>query len=162
MNALRVIAVVENPGGPVRAALEKAVGGRALVTAPGEAPPPYDIVVWAQNPCPSQTMPLTAHALAVCGENAGQALSQTRCDMVVTYGFSVRDTLTPSSTLDEGRVVALQRGLIALDGAAVEPTELSVSSLSGDMETRMAVAAVCLLLGSHEKNGGKAGNISFS
>lgn len=160
---MRVIAVVEQPGGPVRAALQAAVGPKALVTAPCETPPPYDVVVWAQNPCPPQTMSLSARALTVCGENASPALEHCRCDMVVTYGFSVRDTLTPSATLGEGRVVSLQRGLMTLDGRSVEPMEVPVGHLCGDMETRMAVAAVCLLLGAEQqKNESNAGNISLS
>ena len=160
---MRVIAVVEPPGGPVRAALQKAVRGRALVAAPDEAPPPYDVVVWAQNPCPPQIMPLSAHALAVCGENAAPALERCRCDMVVTYGFSVRDTLTPSATLGEGRVVSLQRSLTTLDGQSVGPMEVPVGHLCGDMETRMAVTAVCLLLGCGPADGRQnAGNISLS
>lgn len=160
---MRVIAVVEGAGGPVRAALKKEVQQKALVTTPCETPPPYDVVVWAQNPCPPQTMQLSARALAVCGENAGPALEHCQCDMVVTYGFSVRDTLTPSATLGEGRVVSLQRGLVTLDGASVEPMEVPVGHLSGDMETRMAVTAVCLLLGDEQKKSSDlSGNISLS
>ena len=143
---MRVVAVVEQQAGAVRAALEKAVGTHALVVTPQQQPPPYDIVVWAQNPCPDQLMPLSARALAVSGDCVPQALAHCRCSMVLTYGFSSRDTLTPSATLGEDRVMSLQRGLVTLNGCTVEPMELRGTACA-DAETDMAVTAVRLLLG---------------
>lgn len=146
VKALRVIAVVEEDKGPVRAALEEVLRGKARVVAPGERPPPYDVVVWergGKKPVP----PLCTRALVVRGEDAGRALKRCRCEMVLTYGFGVRDTLTPSAILGEGCVLSLQRGLVTLDGEEVEPREVPAGRLTGEAETRMAVAAVCLLLG---------------
>ncbi len=159
---MRVIAVVEEKEGPLAAALTNSVGNLAHVVRPQQQPGEYDIVVWAQNPSPRQSLSLRAKALAVCGENAADALAHCTCGVVVTYGFSLRDTLTPSATLGEGQVLSLQRGIVTLDGAAVEPMEIPVNRLSGEMETRMAVAAVRLLLGADENNDKSAANISFS
>ena len=146
----------------MRAALKREMKDKACIAAPGETPPPYDIVVWEHGGLKPAAVPISARALVVRGEDAGRALEHCRCEMVITYGFGMRDTLTPSSMLDEGCVVSLQRGLVTLDGEAVEPREVPVGHLTGEVETRMAVAAVCLLLSEKEKIDGIAGNISFS
>ena len=69
---------------------------------------------------------------------------------VITSGLDRRETVTVSSLLQEGGLAALQRTVRTLQGAVIEPRELSLEGLEGTVEEKLAAAALLVLLG--EKN----------
>ncbi|MBQ4578263.1 MAG: hypothetical protein IJA84_04290 [Clostridia bacterium] len=76
-----------------------------------------------------------------CVRGGGQA---------ITCGMDRRDTLTVSSLLQNGGMATLQRQIHTLDGRPIEPRELSLEGLSGEIGQKLTAAALLLLL--DEKN----------
>lgn len=84
---------------------------------------------------------------------AGPSIRSLRARRAVSYGLNPRDTLTVSS-IEGGRIcVALQRGLIRLDGAVVEEQEI-VLPYAGELpELVLAKVGVKLLAGASSPEG---------
>lgn len=90
---------------------------------------------------------LCARCLLLPGDSEPSLLRALRASEVVSYGFSPRDTLTLSSVTGTDRFLCLQRSLLTLDGALLEPQELPLSpALSAlDAEDALLAAGVNLL-----------------
>ena len=67
---------------------------------------------------------LRAHSLLLPGDSAPSLAAGAQAAQIIGYGFSPRDTLTLSSFAGRERLLCLQRGLLTLDGALLEPQEL--------------------------------------
>lgn len=79
--------------------------------------------------------------------SAGTLASALRAERAVSYGLNPKDTLTVSSLNGEQISVALQRGLIRLDGEVVEEQEI-VLPYSGELpELVLARVGMELLVG---------------
>lgn len=79
---------------------------------------------------------------------AGPLVRSLRAQRAVSYGLNPRDTLTVSSVEGGHICVALQRGIIRLDGTLIEDQEL-VLPYSGELpELVLAKVGIRLLVGS--------------
>ena len=110
----------------------------------------FDVLVWLSRMEDDEEHPLKkahARALVVCEEESLAALFHCESEMVVTYGLGLRETLTPSSLLRDGGMATLQREIVRLDGQIIEPQDLYLDGLQGDMLEKLATAAVLLLCG---------------
>ena len=90
---------------------------------------------------------LASYDLLLPGDSDPSLALRLGAVQVVGYGFSPRCTLTLSSVTGAERLLCLQRSLLALDGALLEPQELplspALSALSG--EDALLVAGIRLL-----------------
>lgn len=113
------------------------------VLLPGED---YDLLVvspravgWAEEALHSETVLLPGLA--------GPCAGSLRARRAVSYGLNPKDTLTVSSLNGDRICVALQRGLIRLDGEVVEEQEI-VLPYTGELpELVLARVGVKLLVG---------------
>ena len=71
-------------------------------------------------------------------------------EQVIGYGFSARDTLTLSSA---GRMLCLQRSVVTLDGAVLEPQELALPPELAELPDEDAMLTCLLRLLSPESAG---------
>lgn len=67
---------------------------------------------------------LRALTLLLPGDSAPALALDAGARQVVSYGFSPRDTLTLSSLAGTERLLCLQRSVVTVDGALLEPQEL--------------------------------------
>lgn len=67
---------------------------------------------------------LRARNLLLPGDSRCALAAGTQALQIVGYGFSPRDTLTLSSFAGAERLLCLQRGLLTLGGALLEPQEM--------------------------------------
>ena len=93
---------------------------------------------------------LRAHSLLLPGDSAPSLAAGAPALQIIGYGFSPRDTLTLSSFAGRERLLCLQRGLLTLGGALLEPQELPLpESLSAlREEDALFIAGLRLLCGS--------------
>ena len=80
------------------------------------------------------------------GDTGEGALRHVAAEQVVSVGLDCRATLTFSS-LREGAVLCVQRTLLRLDGAAVEPQELPLPALTLPPEEALLLWGLRLLMG---------------
>lgn len=93
-----------------------------LAQAGGHA---WDLLALPANAvCASFSGTLRARSLLLPGDSAPSLAAGTRAAQIIGYGFSPRDTLTLSSFAGRERLLCLQRGLLTLGGALLEPQEL--------------------------------------
>lgn len=78
---------------------------------------------------------------------AGPLAGSLRAERAVSYGLNPKDTLTVSSLSGERICVALQRGLIRLDGEVVEDQELVLPYAGEPPELVLARVGIKLLAG---------------
>ena len=78
---------------------------------------------------------------------AGPLVRSLRAQRAVSYGLNPRDTLTVSSLNGDRICVALQRGLIRLDGEVVEDQELVLPYAGEPPELVLARVGIKLLAG---------------
>lgn len=79
--------------------------------------------------------------------SAGALTGSLRAERAVSYGLNPKDTLTVSSLSGERICVALQRGIIRLDGSVVEEQEI-VLPYGGELpELVLARVGINLLVG---------------
>ena len=93
---------------------------------------------------------LHAHSLLLPGDSAPSLAAGAQALQIVGYGFSPRDTLTLSSFAGRERLLCLQRGLLTLGGALLEPQELPLPEALSPLreEDALFIAGLRLLCGS--------------
>lgn len=112
--------------------------------------------IYAVGSLPPGTVPeisLGPRSVAViCSDNAdGLAFAARHHLKTLTYGLSSRDTLTLSSVTPESAVVSLQRSIITLGGAVLEPAEFPVHLRNPDDRNGLLLCAAVLLLCGEEE-----------
>ena len=94
-----------------------------------------------------RSLPERCGVLLVPGDG-GDAVRTVRAGCAVSYGGSCRDSLTISSREKTRIVAAIQRGLVTVQGEAVECQEFTLVLAPGrDERTVLAVAGTLILLG---------------
>ena len=89
-----------------------------------------------------------ARSLLLPGDSAPSLAAGAQALQIVGYGFSPRDTLTLSSFAGRERLLCLQRSLLTLSGALLEPQELPLpETLSALREEDALFIAGLRLLG---------------
>lgn len=95
----------------------------------------------ARAPCPRA---LRAHSLLLPGDC--DPAPARRAGQVIGYGFSPRDTLTLSSLAGAERMLCLQRSVVTLRGAVLEPQELALPHDLAALPDEEAMLAALLRL----------------
>ena len=91
---------------------------------------------------------LRARSLLLPGDSAPSLAAEAQALQIIGYGFSPRDTLTLSSFAGRERLLCLQRSLLTLGGALLEPQELPLpEALSALREEDALFIAGLRLLG---------------
>ncbi|MBE6909416.1 MAG: hypothetical protein E7474_07590 [Ruminococcaceae bacterium] len=100
----------------------------------------------AQSPFPSG---LRTRTLLLPGDSEPSIALRAQAQQVVGYGFSPRDTLTLSSFSGAERLLCLQRSVLTLGGALLEPQELPLPPALAFLseEQALLVAGIRLLAG---------------
>ena len=90
---------------------------------------------------------LRARSLLLPGDSDPSLAAGAQALQIVGYGFSPRDTLTLSSFAGRERLLCLQRGLLTLGGALLEPQELPLPEALCTLreEDALFIAGLCLL-----------------
>lgn len=93
---------------------------------------------------------LRARSLLLPGDSAPSLAAGAQALQIIGYGFSPRDTLTLSSFAGRERLLCLQRGLLTLGGALLEPQELPLPEALSALreEDALFIAGLRLLCGS--------------
>ena len=130
-----------------RAAEIDACAFPALADAAGRA---WDLLALARNavktPLPGG---VRTRNLLLPGDSDPSLAQGMGALQIVGYGLSPRDTLTLSSVTGAGRLLCLQRSLLTMDGALLEPQELPLSpALSALSEDDALLVAGLRLLSS--------------
>ena len=91
-----------------------------------------------------------ARSLLLPGDSAPSLAAGAQALQIIGYGFSPRDTLTLSSFAGRERLLCLQRGLLTLGGALLEPQELPLPEALSALreEDALFIAGLRLLCGS--------------
>ncbi len=97
----------------------------------------------ARAPFPAS---LRACCLLLPGDSESSLAFGVEASQIVGYGFSPRDTLTLSSVTGAERFLCLQRGLLTLDGALLEPQELPLPPSLSALRAEDALFAAGLRL----------------
>ena len=92
---------------------------------------------------------LRARSLLLPGDSAPSLAAGARAAQIIGYGFSPRDTLTLSSFAGKERLLCLQRGLLTLGGALLEPQEMPLPEALSALreEDALFIAGLRLLCG---------------
>jgi len=135
------IAVVEDKTGKLSDAISKTLGNRARVTRLQSGTGYFDVVVWSDN-CQNCKPVLETRILITfkC-----MIAPNCKADIAISCGLSDRDTVTFSSSL-EGGMAALQREIVTLSGKVVEPREIPLSHIFGNMDEKLAIATLMLVM----------------
>lgn len=95
-----------------------------------------------RKPCGAE---LSCGLLLVPGNCPEEWLSRIRADSAVSYGLSVRDSLTFSSL--EEPTLCVQRALPRPDGIIIEPREIPLPGLPAPVEQYLPLLGLWLLCG---------------
>lgn len=92
---------------------------------------------------------LRARSLLLPGDSTPSLAAGAQALQIIGYGFSPRDTLTLSSFAGRERLLCLQRGLLTLGGALLEPQELPLPEALSALreEDALFIAGLRLLCG---------------
>jgi len=66
---------------------------------------------------------------------------------VLTYGLSMKCTLTASSITEDNFVCCLQRSIASVGGKIIAPQEFTVKNFLDNIHSMLAVICVCLVYG---------------
>ena len=89
---------------------------------------------------------LAARILLLPGDSAPSLAADALALQTVGYGLSPRDTLTLSSLAAPERLLCLQRSVLTVDGALLEPQELPLSPEFSTLADEAALLAAGLRL----------------
>ncbi len=92
-------------------------------------------------------MPEFCRSKAIVLPTGGEhGLKHCHSRLVITCGFDRKSTVTPSSLLQEGAMATLQRELETLSGEVRLPGEFDLSTVPGQLEHKMIMAAALIFL----------------
>lgn len=103
----------------------------------------WDLLVLTPEGC--RTQPEARCRLLLAPGDCPEALVRVRADAVVSYGLSLRDTLTLSSLADP--LLCLQRAIPLPGGASIEPQEFPLPPLPEPPEGLLPLLGLWLILG---------------
>ena len=89
---------------------------------------------------------LRARSILLPGDSDPAFARGMRALQLIGYGFSPRDTLTLSSFAEAGRLLCLQRSIVAADGTLLEPQELPLPPAFAAFSDEDALLAAGVLL----------------
>ena len=151
------LAVIEESGGKITRDIKAALKNSAQLSKTkviqaqtlGELTGDYDLLILAsmQDEKTEQTE-LTTKTLLLSDQFPKQLAFHVPTLQVVTYGFSLKDSITLSSLEPQQAVLTLQRAIFCLNSQTLEQQEIPLKIPEGAEAGRvMAVSAALLLLG---------------
>ncbi len=129
------------------AEIEDAQAFSALAEADGRA---WDLLALCRDAvCVPPPAALRMKIALLPGDSETSLAAALHAAQLVGYGFSPRDTLTLSSVTGAERLLCLQRGLLTLGGALLEPQEFPLSGILSALcaEDALLAAGLRLLCG---------------
>lgn len=124
-----------------------ALGARPLASLAEALGHSWDLLALARDAA-GTTFPdaLRVRCLLLPGDSDPALFCALHALQAVGYGFSPRDTLTLSSVTGAGRLLCLQRSLLALDGTLLEPQELPLPPVLAALGAEDALLAAGMAL----------------
>ena len=89
---------------------------------------------------------LSCRALLLSGDVQGALVLQIASQWAVSFGLSVKDSITVSSVAPDTAVLALQRELVTLEHQVLEQQEIPLAVPQGTSAAGMMALTGCLLL----------------